>query len=394
MFDTPAFETYLSLFVALDPPLRTTVMSLPSSTGHEDPALLAFAANWTERLKKKQHTVRATVEDINGNTLFITRFVCKQTPPPSLLDPTRSDVFHQQKRLARFVSLIPFVSDSTTFIGTSNLWCTSEQFLQMVAGDYEEHALLLCNFFLGLGVDAYVVDGQGIPEGATMYVLSKLEKRFTLWNPITGEHYALKDYFCPLKKVDFVFNDCNIWANIQEQANPSRISFDFSAKRDWQPLFGPHLPYPGLVTVQEPVIQLAETDIASVEATQTALEEALRSSIEQLRDGRFPTRWNRHASALLKKMLPDLEDARMEGIQSMDASLDLSELTPAYEIIGFPLNLPFVSVAKAVEAVHTTGLHEHEDPRAEFALAVQFCPYPNNVLSLWIFLAVLIPRTV
>ena len=35
----------------------------------------------------------------------------------------------------------------------------------MLAGDEEEHAILLCNYFLWIGKKAYLVLGDGIPEG-------------------------------------------------------------------------------------------------------------------------------------------------------------------------------------------------------------------------------------
>ena len=42
----------------------------------------------------------------------------------------------------------------------------------MLAGDEEEHAVLLCNYFLHLGLRAYLLMGNAIPEGATAYVLA------------------------------------------------------------------------------------------------------------------------------------------------------------------------------------------------------------------------------
>lgn len=35
----------------------------------------------------------------------------------------------------------------------------------MLAGDEEEHAVLLCNYFLYMGKKAWVALGMGIPEG-------------------------------------------------------------------------------------------------------------------------------------------------------------------------------------------------------------------------------------
>ena len=40
-----------------------------------------------------------------------------------------------------------------------------KQFLHMLGGDEEEHAILLCNFLLFCGFKAWVVLGHAIPEG-------------------------------------------------------------------------------------------------------------------------------------------------------------------------------------------------------------------------------------
>ena len=39
-----------------------------------------------------------------------------------------------------------------------------QQFLDVLAGDEEEHAVLLCNYFLFLGKKAWLVMGTAIPE--------------------------------------------------------------------------------------------------------------------------------------------------------------------------------------------------------------------------------------
>ena len=50
-------------------------------------------------------------------------------------------------------------------VNNSRYNCFFQQFLSMLAGDEEEHAVLLCNYFLSLGKKAWVVLGNGIPEG-------------------------------------------------------------------------------------------------------------------------------------------------------------------------------------------------------------------------------------
>ena len=48
---------------------------------------------------------------------------------------------------------------------TNSLLCVKQQFLKMLAGDEEEHAILLCNYFKFIRMPAWVVLGEGIPEG-------------------------------------------------------------------------------------------------------------------------------------------------------------------------------------------------------------------------------------
>lgn len=96
------------------------------------------------------------------------------------------------------MSLIPSLPDRVSFAGICDLWSTCDvsimssrldcargrvyvdaflehikelfwilflqQFLTLLAGDEEEHAVLLCNYFLFLGKKAWLVIGTAIPE--------------------------------------------------------------------------------------------------------------------------------------------------------------------------------------------------------------------------------------
>ena len=119
-------------------------------------------------------------------------------------------------------------------MGSCDLWTTSDQFFQMNAGcmtchypaivscnillvgDYEEHAILLCNYMLSTGIEAWVVLGRAIPEvclrcrhlrashlwqGSTAYVLSRIDNQLHLWNAVKGESFSVGDFFCPLQCV-------------------------------------------------------------------------------------------------------------------------------------------------------------------------------------------------
>ena len=101
------------------------------------------------------------------------------TPPPfvtALEDPFAIE------RAAAYVALIPFLTDTQMFgdLNVQDLWCNSAEFLDIGAGDWEEHATLLCNFFNAIDdfrarafsdygtVKSYVLIGDAVPEGESM----------------------------------------------------------------------------------------------------------------------------------------------------------------------------------------------------------------------------------
>ena len=75
------------------------------------------------------------------------------------------------------------------------MYCTSQQFLDLGYGDYEEHAILLCNYFNYIdeklndgNVKSYIIMGKAVPEGYTTYVLRRNIKNnhVEIWNALTG----------------------------------------------------------------------------------------------------------------------------------------------------------------------------------------------------------------
>ncbi len=143
------------------------------------------------------------------------------------------------RRLARFVAMIPFLSDTETFIGGCDLWATSDQFFQMLSGTCTSfeifgqsynysfaqgitrsmpfccvitcYPLVLMHGWCKVGpFQRYVLHGilarqrsrrWIVLQGNTSYVLSRVEGLQLLWNAVTGESYEIFDYFCPLQKV-------------------------------------------------------------------------------------------------------------------------------------------------------------------------------------------------
>ena len=58
-----------------------------------------------------------------------------------------------------------------------------------------------------------------------------------------------------------------------------------------------------------------------------------------------------------------------------------------FQLSGFTLNMPYTDIQPIADAVYATGVWENDNSGVEFALAVHIHPYPNSVLSVWIYVA-------
>ena len=124
--------------------------------------------------------------NIEGKSVFIPKYITALPIPPSfsVKDPgiglsdkpigigkldLEDDLY---QKCARFVSLIPLKGESEYFKDMPDIFMTCQQFLDMRAGDFEEHAILLCNYFLYIDhvlkkntqVESMVIMGRGVPK--------------------------------------------------------------------------------------------------------------------------------------------------------------------------------------------------------------------------------------
>ena len=385
-------DSYLSIFITVEPPLAPQPSLNEIFDTNEEVRLIRLSAVWEAELNQKFPTRKKKnlMTDVNGKSVFITRYITPQNPPLPIIpeDKAARLTLPAMQHVAKFVSLIPHYEDSTLFSGKCDIWITSELFLKMLAGDEEEHAILLCNYFLYMGITAYVVVGCGVPEGDTCYVLTKTSGNFILWNPSTGDHFPQARPYHPLKTVSHVFNNENIWANIQPYEDPERIRFDnFRDPKSWKPFFSSKNT-PSLSTVQVSALEYMETDLEKVSILQDHLEKMLMDKIMEWRD-RHVTRWNRYCIVAMRNLLPKLESGLMTEEDQHAALLDIMS---SHSLTGFPINMKYSDVNTIVETVYSTNVHISENARVEFALAVYIHPYPNNVLSVWVYVGTLIKK--
>ncbi|KAI8925641.1 hypothetical protein BC831DRAFT_263275 [Entophlyctis helioformis] len=459
-------DTLLHLFITLDPPLVQPSPLKLRFLSDEDQRLLRYAKQWTASLAQFKRVVLATTQDLRGKTTLICRFIRPQATSSRL-----STVNH----LRRFVSMIPNIPNRTAFGCECSLWSTTHEILQVGAASGIEHAIMLCNFLLDRGHDAFVVLGRGIPEGATAYVIVRpppgipalspasnapdtlaglsfqapppgglvgspsspaglvadameagrlgvpdsgmakspstkdltsidglnrlpaLAPGWLLYHPVTGAEHDLTDPHLPLKEIGCVFNQDNIWANIQQQAVPRKMHFRLDDSAAWRPFFGPqfHRPPDDRKSVQAPRINFPDASPKYFTDLETAIEAAVVAKVEEWRHGRV-TRWNRMCSRTFKALMARFEPDTISGISiasTLEQSPELAAIGNVYRLTGFPLNAPFTDTAAACAMVHNTAVHSNYSPGVEFAVAVTCVGWPGRFVSLWIYIASLVRQT-
>jgi len=151
-------------------------------------------------------------------------------------------------------------------------------------GDYEEHAIVLANYFQyidqkqGKDYRSYIVLGNGMPNGPMVFVMRKkndIDGSFELWDPLTSQCYFFKniiepnkfcgisygrqshldvrltDPICPLRSIHTIVGQNNVWINTQKSDYPLLMEFNLTNAKCWKKFFTTDTMQ---VTCQTPVV--------------------------------------------------------------------------------------------------------------------------------------------
>ncbi|XP_048362628.1 protein CC2D2B [Sphaerodactylus townsendi] len=384
--------TFLTIFATIEPQLSSAEDNTETDklTDHEDELLLQKACIFKKTCKAlfPKRRIITSIFNNEGRNILVTKYITSLNPPQQLLDMYSTDLNSTADLISRFVSLIPCIPDTVDENNEVDVWITAEHCINLGVGNKEEHAVLLCNYFIYIGKKSWVLMGSSVLEGNVAYVLTQENGEYFLWNPLSGQCYKQFDAFCPLQSIDCLISWENVWFNIQQNNSPMYVSFDISKEGFWKQFLPYNFQHSKTQTVQPEEIFYAPTNESLVEELQNRIEKTLKNKMMEWRS-QLPTRWHRQCTNILRQSLPKLE-LRSRGIATDKEETDLEALLEHYWVTGFPIQMPYQNVRSVIEAVFQTGIHSSEVPNTEFALAVHIYPYPNNILSVWIYLVSLV----
>lgn len=320
---------------------------------------------------------------LNGKRVLL----CNLLGPMNLPFPPSDDKEKLESLLRRYVSLIPIHHTIDPCVELNGVWLLSEVFntLRCSAKDL---AVLLTNFYLSLELDAWLIVGNSQLRINSCFVLLKeSDTEYSIIDPVTGRKYQHTDTYCPLSTVHFIINSQNIWGNVQVESKAFLTRFDVKDTSDWRSIFKKH--HTISRSLQDTNISYQSSyDIRNIHAI---IESKLTKKLSQWR-GHRKTIWNRLVKDNLRRILIELEKDAAESADNGDHLEKLNFLHNNFKVSGCPQHMSYINLSHIVERVKAIGIHLNTDPRVEFGLAVYVHPYPNFVISVWVFLIALLPK--
>ena len=213
-----------------------------------------------------------------------------------------------------------------------------------------------------------------------------------LWDAMTGSSFLPSDKSCPLQKINYLSSIKNVYCNVEREKNVSLLNFDLSDLRKWSPLLmndNSEMAVP--FSVQDECVLYSTPDHQYARELQQDVAESLEYAIRNSR--RISTTFRGDVATIICRSLKQLELAKLRGHQIPEISLPES-ISNTRNIFGYTLNEPFISIQDVLARVETTEIHRNTmNPRVEFVVAAKAFAYPGGIVSLWVFVGTLAPKS-
>lgn len=329
------------------------------------------------------------------------RYIIPQTIPRHLEQTIPS--------LLSFVSIIPTTPDSLMPGTFGNRWSTSQEVINRSCGTTTEHAILLCNFLKYIEVDSYVILGNDALIGLCAFVgVRSTSGEMQILDPTSGREVEISSSKAStLLDIGTVFNDRNIWFNIQkEKMEVSHISWRFTDTNCWIPFFNKGTPREEASSPQENILVFEDSPAEHTERLRETVESVIMGVTEQLRDQldhKLTTNWD--TNDVYTSKLRDILECAAKG-ETEAVTSEFNKLTYGktgrkknVRLVGTPFFVAYVydedNVEKLrseiLEEIRYRGEYANTDRGIKFAAAANVTTFPNDIYGIWILLAAIIP---
>jgi hypothetical protein len=205
---------------------------------------------------------------------------------------------------------------------------------------------------------------------------------------VQGVAWSSRDQFCSFYSVGVVFNEQNVWANIQKDAEPYRIDWNFHDTKRWFPFFTADFPKPPIDFPHDNSLSYKPIADGPARLLERSLDIEIKRGVEGWREYQC-TSWNPEVADRLRTVLQECERAVMsdqKGAQQQ-AALTIGAAYANYRMAGSPFCVPYTSNQQIIEEVRLREVWKTEASEVEFALAIYVVPYPNSLAVAWVALA-------
>ena len=138
-------------------------------------------------------------------------------------------------------------------------------------------------------LDTYVALGSNVMNGAAAYVSIIYEDHIVVTDPVRGNFFDPSSTSCTLLNIGVVFNDENIWLNIQPNVAPLLTAWDLYNPKCWKPFFEekefPYIPH----SVTEADVEYDEIQPEFAVDLERDVEELIKQCIQEDRSEQLTT---------------------------------------------------------------------------------------------------------